>query len=240
MKQIVFLCLLCLLGKLAIPALKTEKKQLFNPTNNYTTYYIRTDGGTASQCTGTIDAPYPGSGNNQACSWSHPFWALDSNGNWKLQGGDTIFIGPGEYVIGYGAPNTSGWCDSSYAYDCTFPPLPSGPDKNNPTRILGAGWNNGCTSSPQLWGTQRIWQILNLSNSSNIYIDCLELTDHSSCVESHANPSARCERDNYPFGQWSEDGILASNSNNVTFINLDIHGLASTGIRAGGAAGLDH
>ena len=46
-----------------------------------TTYYIRTDGGTAAQCTGTADAPYPGSGTNQLCAWSHPFWALNSSGN---------------------------------------------------------------------------------------------------------------------------------------------------------------
>ncbi|NCT68798.1 MAG: hypothetical protein GXC76_14330, partial [Rhodanobacteraceae bacterium] len=27
-----------------------------------TTYYVRADGGTAAQCTGRSDAPYPGSG----------------------------------------------------------------------------------------------------------------------------------------------------------------------------------
>ena len=198
-----------------------------------TTYYIRTDGGTASQCNGTIDAPYPGTGSNQPCAWSHPFWALDSNGNWKIQGGDTIIIAAGSYMMGYGAPNTSGWCDVNYTYDCDLPPLPSGPDASNPTRILGKGWDSNCSNPPELWGTQRPWNILDLTGSSNVYIGCLEITDHSGCVEDHSNPSASCERDTYPYGDWASEGLVASDSANVTLKNLDIHGLASTGIRAG-------
>jgi hypothetical protein len=197
-----------------------------------TTYYIRTDGGTASQCTGTTDAPYPGSGTNQPCAWSHPFWALNSSGNWKIKGGDTIIIAAGSYKMGYGAPNTS-WCEADGAYECDLPPLPSGPGAGNPTRILGKGWNSGCSDPPELWGSQRPWQIIDLTGSSNVYIGCLEITDHSSCVEDHSNPSVSCERDTYPFGDWASDGILASDSSNVTLKNLDIHGLASAGIRAG-------
>ena len=41
-----------------------------------TTYYVRTDGGTASQCNGRADAAYPGSGTNLSCAWDHPFVAL--------------------------------------------------------------------------------------------------------------------------------------------------------------------
>jgi hypothetical protein len=198
-----------------------------------TTYYIRPDGGTAAQCTGTSDAPYPGSGSNQPCAWSHPFWALNANGTWKIQGGDTIIISAGSYMMGFGAPNTSGWCDISYTYDCDLPPLPSGPDAAHPTRILGKGWDSGCSNPPELWGTQRPWNILDLTGSSNIYIGCLEITDHSDCIESHSNPSVRCERDNYPYGDWAAIGIQASDSSNVTLKHLDIHGLAGNGVVAG-------
>ncbi len=196
-----------------------------------TTYYVRTDGGTCEQCTGTVDAPYPGSGTDQPCAWSHPYWALDSNGNWHIQGGDTIIIGPGSYMLGYGAPNT-GWCEADGAYECDLPPLPSGPDANHPTRILGKGWNSGCTNPPELWGTERIWNVLDLTGTSNAVIACLEITDHSSCVEFHSNPSVACERDSYPFGTWAGSGILASDSSNVTLQHLNIHGLASHGIAA--------
>ena len=196
------------------------------------TYYIRPDGGTSEQCNGAVDAPYPGSGTNQPCAWSHPFWALDSNGNWIIQGGDTLLIQSGSYQMGFGAPNT-GWCSSEGAWDCHFPPLPSGSSSQNPTRMLGVGWNSGCTNPPELWGTQRANAILDLSGTSNAIIDCLELTDHSGCVAFHTNSSVACQRETYPYGDWALLGMYAADSSNVTLRHLNIHGLAHTGIQAG-------
>lgn len=196
------------------------------------TYYVRSDGGTSEQCNGLADTAYPGSGINQACAWSHPFWALDGNGSWKISNGDTVIIDTGNYMMGYGAPNSS-WCEASGAFDCYLPPLPSGPDSLNPTRILGRGWDSGCSNPPELWGTQRTYHILNLEGTSNAVIDCLEITDHSGCAEFHSNPSVRCERDNYPFGAWADRGIFASDSSDVTLRHLNIHGLSGAGIHAG-------
>ncbi len=196
------------------------------------TYYIRSDGGTAEQCNGLVDAAYPGSGTNQSCAWNHPFWALDSSGNWKINGGDTIIIDSGSYMMGYGAPNTA-WCDDEGSYGCYLPSLPSGPNSENPTRILGKGWDSGCSNPPELWGTQRAYYIINLAGTSNAVINCLEITDHIGCVEFHANSSVRCNRDNYPYGEWADRGILASDSSNVTLKNLNIHGLSGGGIHAG-------
>lgn len=45
------------------------------------TWYVRPDGGTITQCTGLADAPYPGSGTNQACAVSHPYWLFNLDGN---------------------------------------------------------------------------------------------------------------------------------------------------------------
>ena len=45
------------------------------------TYYVRTDGGSATQCTGLADAPYPGTGTGSSCAFSHPFWAIAPQGN---------------------------------------------------------------------------------------------------------------------------------------------------------------
>ena len=85
--------------------------QLVVSTALATTWYVRTDGGTATQCTGTTDAAYPGSGNGQACAFNHPYWALppaSQSGKspiaGKLQPGDTLVIGSGSYMMGYGAP----------------------------------------------------------------------------------------------------------------------------------------
>ena len=198
------------------------------------TYYVRPDGGTCVECNGRTDAPYPGSGEHQDCAWSHPFWAIKSGypPTWRIKGGDTLIISAGSYMMGYGAPNTD-WCDSYGAFDCHLPPLPSGPDPDHPTRILGACWADGCTEPPELWGTQRPWQIISLDGSSNVEIRCLEITDHSSCVESHRDPAVECERDAYPFGDWAVYGIYAADSDNVLLKDLNIHGLANGGVWAG-------
>jgi hypothetical protein len=134
-------------------------------------------------------------------------------------------------MMGLGAPGADN-CDSDYTWDCDMPPVPGGPDPENPTRILGRGWDGDCSDPPELWGTERADRILDLSGSDNVEIACLELTDHSGCVEDHTGGLA-CERDNYPFGPWAVTGLYAEDSANVQLKNLNIHGLSSTGIRAG-------
>jgi hypothetical protein len=44
-----------------------------------TTYYVRTDGGTNVQCTGTANAAYSGSGTGKACAWNNLMEALPPN-----------------------------------------------------------------------------------------------------------------------------------------------------------------
>ncbi len=195
-----------------------------------TTYYVRTDGGTAGQCNGLFDTPYPGSGTNQNCAWSHPFFALNNDGSWKIKGSETLMIDAGSYMMGFGAPNTS-WCSQDYTWDCVPPPLPSGSSQTQ-TKILGKGWNQGCQNPPKLWGTQRANHIIDLTGTSNAMLACLEITDHSSCVEFHSKTSSACERDTFPYGDWASVGIIASDSSNITLKNLNIHGLANRGILA--------
>ena len=209
---------------------------LVNPSYA-TTYFVRTDGGTASQCTGTVDSPYPGSGTNQLCAFNHPFWVISPNGNnpTKMVGGDTLIIDGSngvQYMIGFGAPNTSDTskCSPSWAYDCTMRPVPSGPDPTHPTRILGKGWDTGCSSPPQLWGNERLWQVISLAGSNNVEVQCVEITDHSACQENGPNP---CNRNTPPFGPWASIGIYGADSTNVLLKNVNIHGLAKEGIHAG-------
>ena len=200
------------------------------------TYYVRPDGGSVQQCSGLVDAPYPGSGAGQACAWDHPFRALPPYGEPRIAGGDTLIIGAGQYRMGHGAPGADD-CDPDATWDCHMPPVPSGPDPARPTRILGVGWDSNCPNAPTLWGTQRVNLLVNLTDSDNVELACLEITDRSSCVESHAHgvggSDLTCERDRYPYGDWASDGIYAVDSVNVWLHDLDIHGLASAGIRAG-------
>jgi hypothetical protein len=202
-----------------------------NPDFTVTIYYVRPDGGSPAQCTGLVDAPYPGSGTDQPCAWDHPFRALPPDGTPRISGGDTLIIGSGSYMMGYGAPGADN-CDPSYPWDCHMSPIPSGPDPAHLTRILGKDWDAGCSDPPELWGTERTDTIINLTNASNVEVACLEITDHSDCVEFHTGGLA-CERDTYPFGSWAATGIYAEDSVNVYLHDLNIHGLATAGVRAG-------
>jgi hypothetical protein len=198
-----------------------------------TTYYVRTDGGTPDQCTGLADAPYPGSGPGQPCAWDHPFRALPPDGTARISGGDTLVIAAGSYMIGYGAPGADA-CDPDGAFDCTMLPVPSGLDVDHRTRIVGAGWDQGCPNPQvQLWGTQRVDYLIDLTGASNVEVACLELTDHSGCIEFHPDASLTCERDTYPFGDWAATGLYAEDSTNVLLRYLNIHGFAHGGVWAG-------
>ncbi len=196
-----------------------------------TTWYVRVDGGSPDECSGRVDAPYPGSGSNQPCAWDHPFRALPPGGTPRIAGGDTVLIGPGSYRMGYGAPGAE-TCASDYPWDCVMPPIPGGPNPSNPTRILGAGWASGCTNKPELWGAERAFAILDLTGATNVEIGCLEISDHLGCVESHSG-GIPCPRETYPFGDWAERGIYAEDAANVYLHDLDVHGLAHAGIHAG-------
>jgi hypothetical protein len=195
------------------------------------TYYVRPDGGDSTQCDGRADAAYPGNGSGRSCAWDHPFRALPPGGTSRLAGGDALVVADGSYRMGYGAPGDDA-CDASGAYDCIMPPVPSGPSPERPTRILGAGWDSGCANPPQFWGAERPWFVMNLTDSSNVAVACLEITDHSQCVEGHSGGLA-CERDNPPYGDWASYGLMAEDSANVLLRDLDIHGLASGGVHAG-------
>lgn len=196
-----------------------------------TTYYVRPDGGSVEQCTGLTDAPYGGDGTAQPCAWDHPFEALPPMNAPRLAGGDTLIIAAGDYRMGYGAPGAEN-CDEAGSFDCHMPPVPGGPAPDRPTRILGAGWDAGCTNPPELWGTGRPWFIVNLTDSSNVEISCLEITDHSDCIENHTGGLA-CERDRLPYGDWAAYGLQAEDSAHVLLKNLNIHGLAAGGVHAG-------
>ena len=211
------------------------------PHGGAATYYVRADGGTAEQCTGLVDAAYPGKGSNEACAWVSPMIALPPPPGYgqtavpRMHGGDTLMIASGSYMIGYGSLGASA-CNTGATYACTMAPVPSGPSANQPTRILGAD----CKRPPQLWGTERASSVLSLAGSSNVEVGCLEITDHSSCIENHCQMAGtckgeidRCPRESYPYGTWAENGLVASDSKSVYLHDLNIHGMANEGIRVG-------
>jgi hypothetical protein len=191
------------------------------------TFFVRADGGTATQCTGKTDAAYPGSGTNQACAWKHPFIALPPAKTPRIAGGDTLVVGPGNYMIGIGAVGAE-HCTSSASYDCHLGKVPSGPSATQPTRIVGKGFDAGCKAPPQLWGTERAYTVFDLRGSSNVEIGCFEVTDRHACIRGHGAGNS-CPST----GTWARAGLIAQDSANVKLTDLNIHGMADKGIHAG-------
>jgi hypothetical protein len=195
-----------------------------------TTYYVRNDGGTARQCDGTANAPYAGS-RDHACAWNSPMQALPpqvTGEKPRIQGGDTLIIAAGSYPIGW----MREWdCAVRQAHMCVPQAVPSG-SAENPTRILGAGWDSGCSAPPRLWGTHGAFQLLSLDDSNHVFIACLDLSDHSSCIQNYRpDRASSCPRD--ATGDWAVTGLRARDSSDVTLQDLRIHGLASQGVQAG-------
>lgn len=210
-----------------------------------TTYYVRVNGGTSSQCTGLSNADYSGTGTAQACAFSHPAWNMGSSTTAKWIGGDTMIVddngGTAQYMIGFGMPNTSG-VTASNEFAAVLNQIPSGPDAAHPTRILGSSYATGCATRPQFWGTQSIYTILDMTNKSNIEVQCLEITDHSTC--GFQNGGNKCsESYGASVGTYGRNGIeIRGGAANLLLRNVNIHGMASNGIKGGGINGmvLDH
>jgi len=205
------------------------------PDGMLKTFYIRPDGGDADQCTGETNAPYSGQGNGQDCAWDHPFRALPPGGPARIQGGDTLIIVGGSYAMGLGAPGADNdeVCDADYPWDCVMPPLPSGLDAAHPTRILGAGWQDGCPAPPELWGTERAAHVLDLSDAQFVEVACLAITDHAACAEGHGLDAFACQRDFYPYGDWAATGLYAQDASHIHLQDIVIHGMAVNGVWAG-------
>ncbi|MBF0511863.1 MAG: hypothetical protein HQL13_06005, partial [Candidatus Omnitrophica bacterium] len=218
-----------------------------------TTWYVRDGGGNATQCTGTTNAIYPGSGTNQPCAFNHPRyvlgWGCGNNGsnnpctgkNPVMGQGDALYISgdsdinPGtqaQYEIGYDdtGKNLTPGCSSAYPYDCTLGNIPAGISPTQLTIVKGTG-----AHQPQLWGTQRVWSVLS-ADSGNLDLENVEITQHSACVEQGGDPNgtvdgfpAVCVQSTYPYGPWAPNGIYLQGTN-ITTANLYIHGMAHTSI----------
>lgn len=161
---------------------------LLAPALHATTWHIRTDGGSATQCTGTTNAAYPGSGSAQACAFNHPFWLLNqSTWAWNISANDTIQVDDlGPYYIGQGPNKGLGvsWphCVGDNA-DCDFPPLP------NNVAILGKN-AGACSSGGQvdyskttkLVGINGVFHLIYLEAAQSPVLKCLDFTQADTCT----------------------------------------------------------
>jgi len=200
-----------------------------------TTYYVRPDGGNHSNCDGKADLPVPGK--NGHCAWNHPFEAFPPKKTARISGGDTLVIKNGSYRMGY-TPGLydKGPCSRFWPWDCHMSSIPSGLDAKHPTKILGEGWDKGCSNPPELWGTNSSSYIINLIKTNNVEIQCLNITDHAECGNNHGGKKStryRCIKGRAPTGDWAASGIYILSSKNGLLKNISIHGLSSFAIKTG-------
>lgn len=208
------------------------------------TFIIRNDGGSAAQCDGTHDAAQSGAvdsgdaGSLPDCAWRSLATALPRTGA-LISGGDTVIIdnvdrnvgsGQAKYQIGYSGTDIvhDGDCYPEAAYACTMAAIPPG-IPGNETKIYGKGYAT-CSSmtvnqKAQLWGEQRISTIL--TGSNYVDIECLDITDHRSCIQAGPNEDGiQCNRDCTGGACVGADtGLDLSNATGVILKDDDIHGL---------------
>ncbi|MGC9198963.1 MAG: putative Ig domain-containing protein [Acidobacteriaceae bacterium] len=178
---------------------------------------------------------------------------------WVISGGDTVVIrgctalssqmnpdnpncrlgydnnnngNPPNSWCGYGNPNIS----------CFNPPIPAG-TAERPTRILGqcaygtytcTPINNdypyGKTNETQLYGGFGLIQTFNLTSTSYVEIEGIELTTHNGkCTIGVGTPAypAPCSN-NVPYSDYAQNGFLTDNTtSNITFQDVYIHGFDS-------------
>lgn len=206
--------------------------------NAEATWYVRSDGGTPTECTGTTDAAYPGSGTGQACALEHPFWVLGVHENCDVSagrlysGGDTIIIEDEAFMMGYGAPNTAGGA-SAFPWDCHMLPIVGGADSNNRTKIYGRNYAScsSISSATELYAVERseavIWTD---ASSDHADIRCFHITDHSNCkYQSSISNGDACDTGTYPFGDYGYKGIESTGTDDLRVDDVWITGMASEG-----------
>lgn len=196
------------------------------------TYYVRTNGGNSTECTGLANVDYDGAGSGEACAWKHLYYALGWNFGdaARITGGDTVIVQDGSYAHGYGGAITFSGCDVSYPYECYPRAIPSGPNQASKTKIYGENYAS-CTSNAsktELYGIGKVQKILNFDGSDNFEVKCFELTDHEECGIGHSNAPLACGG-----SQGAQFGIYLVNSENGLFQDLNIHGTGDRGVMAG-------
>jgi hypothetical protein len=220
------------------------------PATAGTTWYIRLDGGTNTQCTGTTNAPYPGTGTNQPCAYNHPYQMLTYSGTWAaMQGGDTMqFEDQGPYYLGeenQGVGNDwsaqiGGICPTpnTYGGNCVLPIFPSG-TAANPTRIVGAnagschnsthtGLVNPTVLEGSGWGA---FAVLDFQGTNHVSASCLEVTQPDTCTRL-GNGAGQCTGTNNYVGFA---GIIleyqtAQGPSNLTLQDVAVVGISGSGI----------
>ncbi len=223
-----------------------------------TTWYIRLDGGTNTQCTGTTNAPYPGSGSAMPCAFNHPYQMLNYNGQWtKFAGGDTIqFADPATNTTPYYMGEQNGGVGTDWSAQiggaCAHPnpghaagaacilPVPPSGTALNPTRIIGqnagschTSQHTGLVNPTILSGIAGAFAVLDLQGTNYVQLSCIEITQPDNCTQSGQGSGGGCgDMANFVAvaGIVFEYGNTPQGPSNLTMQDIATDGIAGYGI----------
>lgn len=231
------------------------------------TYYTRIDGGTrfsvnvpTGQCDGMADVSYAstgGTGVNQHCAfndvryfWTDGTFTSDINAGspkwgWIGNGEDTYIVRGSiadgiTWRIGSNTPTSSfGMSDQSSASIPT--PKPGIP--GHPTRFLGGNFGSchAQTERTQLHGGWGLNTVLSVAGANYVDIECLDLTDFSSCGKS--GQAHGCSQGPIGWDDFTDTGISFANSTeNTTLEDIRVHGFTKSGLAGptGDGTTMDH
>jgi hypothetical protein len=221
-----------------------------------TTWFIRPDGGTNTQCTGKTNAAYPGSGSAQACAFNHPYWMMNSSGGWaNMVGGDTIqfintsgtsdtyFTGEQNGGVGFdwnGSGINTGECPApnsgASASGCILPAPPSGTSGQH-TRILGQNAGS-CHDSGHthlvnptiLSGISSAFAVLDTRSTNFVDISCIEITQPDTCTNAVATGQCVSTSNYVRFGGLILNfGAGSQGPSNLTLTDIAVVGTGGSG-----------
>ena len=177
------------------------------PTLPNNTWYVRPGGGTrwdaavtSGQCSGLVDADYPGTGTNQNCAFNNPMYLFtDETSSSVYTGsvlaGDTAIVSQGTYNMG-GKSSSVNWITNKGSAIL----VPSGTPAQH-TRILSACFLAGTcnTSNPDAVGlrpvliafygaaTNGTYEMFFLNGAQNIDIQGFEIDASTDCNKGATN-----------------------------------------------------
>lgn len=220
-----------------------------------TIYYINHLGGTAAQCDGKTNVPYPGSGSGLSCQLLHPYWLLTYTGGWaSLVAGDTVmFTDPptntthypmGEQNAGVGfdwggtgaSGPLGGICpppNQPYpaGASCILPPLPDN------TTWIGqnvGGTANGLTNPTYLDGINGAFDVFILQGTTGVTLEGFAISQPDNCTLSGVGSGGGCSASaNYV----AEAGIRFQDGTSQGPRNLTMHYVMVAGLAANGILG---
>lgn len=221
-------------------------------SSHATTWYIRHDGGTNTQCSGTTNAPYPGSGTGMACAYNHPYQLLNYWGAWnKVVANDTIqFADPptnttpyymGEQNAGLGtdwSAQIGGVCPhpnpgQAAGASCILPVIPDGVHVigQNAGSCHTAG-HTGLVNPTVLSGLAGAFTVIDLQGSNNVSLSCIEITQPDNCTTAGVGSGGGCsESANFvAYGGIVLEYGIAQGPRNLTMTDIAVDGTAGYGI----------